>query len=44
MMERHRMTAPLAFELLRVASQTRNVKLREIAGRVVETGEEPHLA
>ena len=44
MMERHRLSPARAFDLLRVASQTRNIKLRELAGRVVETGEEPHLA
>jgi len=44
MMERHRLSAALAFELLRVASQTRNVKLREIAERVVRTGQEPDVA
>jgi len=44
MMERHRLTATVAFELLRVASQNRNIKLREIAQRVLDTGEEPDHA
>ncbi len=44
MMERHRLTATVAFELLRVASQNRNIKLREIARRVIDTGEEPDRA
>lgn len=44
MMERHRLTPAAAFELLRAASQNRNVKLREIAQRVIDTGEEPDLA
>jgi hypothetical protein len=44
MMERHRLTAAVAFELLRDASQNRNIKLREIAQRVIETGQEPDRA
>jgi len=40
-MERERITAEAAFEILRTASQHTNVKLREIATRVVETGEVP---
>jgi hypothetical protein len=44
MMERHRLTAPVAFELLRVASQNRNIRLRVIAQRVIETGKEPDRA
>jgi AmiR/NasT family two-component response regulator len=44
MMERHRLTATVAFELLKVASQNRNIKLREIARRVIETGQEPDRA
>jgi hypothetical protein len=44
MMERHRLTATVAFELLKVASQNRNIKLREIAHRVIETGQEPDRA
>ncbi len=38
LMARHQVTQPQAFDLLRVASQNRHVKLREIAREVVETG------
>jgi len=41
LMERHRLTAEHAFERLVIASQHRHIKLRELAGRVTETGEEP---
>ena len=41
MRERHRLTSAVAFELLRAASQNRNVKLREIAQRITDTGQEP---
>ncbi|MGV8909242.1 MAG: ANTAR domain-containing protein [Propionicimonas sp.] len=44
LMERHRLTPAVAFELLRVASQNRNIKLREIAQRVIDTGQEPDRA
>lgn len=44
MMERHRLTPTVAFELLRVASQNRNIKLRKIAQRVIDTGQEPDVA
>ena len=37
-MERERCTAAEAFETLRSVSQARNVKLRDLAQRVVETG------
>jgi GAF domain-containing protein len=37
-MERERCTADRAFEILRTLSQARNVKLRDLAQRVVETG------
>jgi len=37
LMERHKLTADMAFDLVR-ASQTRNVKLREIAAELVESG------
>ena len=37
-MERQRCTGDAAFDILRVASQRRNVKLRELAQQVVETG------
>jgi PAS domain S-box-containing protein len=41
LIERHRVTAAQGFEMLRQASLNRNIKLREIALRVVETGMEP---
>jgi hypothetical protein len=41
LMERERITAQEAFAILRTASQHTNVKLRDIAARVVETGEDP---
>ena len=41
LMERERITADQAFAVLRHASQDLNVKLREIAQRLVETGERP---
>jgi len=44
MMERHRLTPTVAFELLRVASHNRNIKLRQIAERVIDTGLEPDVA
>jgi GAF domain-containing protein len=44
LMERHRISAEDAFATLVKASQDRNVKLREIARRVVETGEPPDVA
>ena len=44
LIERHRMTSEEAFGGLRRASQDHNVKLREIARRVVETGSEPDEA
>lgn len=44
MMERHRLTSGAAFELLRVASQNRNLRLRSIAERLIATGEEPDVA
>jgi AmiR/NasT family two-component response regulator len=40
-MERHRLTAGAAFDRLREASQRRNVKLRDIADQVIETGQDP---
>ena len=43
LVERHRIVPDEAFERLRTASQNANIKLREIARRVVETGEEPEL-
>lgn len=41
LMERERITANQAFEILRRASQHLNIKLREVAQNLVETGEEP---
>lgn len=41
LIERHRIVGQEAFDLLRRASQDRNVKLREVAERVIETGAEP---
>lgn len=38
LMARHQVTQQQAFDLLRIASQTRHVKLREIAREVVDTG------
>jgi AmiR/NasT family two-component response regulator len=39
LMERHRITANAAFALLAEASQHHNVKLVEVAARLVESGE-----
>lgn len=41
LMERHRLSSDDAFERLRSVSQARNVKLREVARHVAETGELP---
>lgn len=41
LMERERITAERAFDVLRQASQDLNVKLRDIAQRLVDTGEDP---
>jgi GAF domain-containing protein len=41
LMERHKMTADRAFEVLATASQQSNTKLIEIARRLVETGVSP---
>ena len=41
LVERHRLLPGDAFERLRVASQRRNLKLREVAQRVIETGLDP---
>ncbi len=41
LMERERLTADQAFDVLRRASQHLNVKLRDVAERVTETGERP---
>lgn len=44
LMEREKITADQAFDVLRRASQHRNVKLREVANTVVRTGEAPEPA
>lgn len=44
LMERHKLSADQAFAVLSRASQRRNLKLREIARRVVDTGEAPEHA
>jgi PAS domain-containing protein/putative methionine-R-sulfoxide reductase with GAF domain len=41
LMERHRISATTAFDLLVQASQQSHVKLRDVAAHVVETGEDP---
>lgn len=41
LMERERITADDAFDVLRRASQELNVKLRDVAQRLVDTGEDP---
>jgi len=41
LMERERITADRAFDVLRRASQYMNIKLREVAESLVETGESP---
>jgi hypothetical protein len=41
---RHRLVPGQAFDRLRSASQNRNLKLREVARRVIETGLEPEEA
>lgn len=42
LMERDRITADQAFSVLRRASQHMNIKLREVAATLVETGEAPN--
>jgi hypothetical protein len=44
LIERHRITPQQGFEMLRQASLSRNVKLRELAARVVESGQDPDKA
>ena len=41
LVERHRLLPSQAFDRLRKASQNRNLKLREVAVRVIETGADP---
>jgi GAF domain-containing protein len=40
-MERHRLTSEEAFDVLRRISQYRNIKLREVAHRIIYSGEVP---
>jgi AmiR/NasT family two-component response regulator len=44
LMHRHRITSERAFAELREVSQRLNIKLRDIAQRVVDTGEMPSSA
>ncbi|WP_194793154.1 ATP-binding protein [Raineyella fluvialis] len=44
LVERHRILPNEGFERLRTASQARNLKLRDIAARVLETGLDPEVA
>jgi PAS domain S-box-containing protein len=44
LVERHRILPGAAFDRLKTASQNRNLKLRELARRVIETGAEPEQA
>lgn len=44
LMERHRVNEHGAFAMLRKASQERNVKLRELARRLVQTGETAEIS
>jgi GAF domain-containing protein len=43
LMERERITAEQAFDVLRRASQHLNVKLREVAQNLIDTGEDPDI-
>ena len=40
-MERERVTADQAFDVLRRASQRLNIKLRDVAQTLIDTGEDP---
>ena len=44
LLERYRITPAQAFDRLRQASQSRNTKLRELAAKVVDTGQDPEDA
>jgi PAS domain S-box-containing protein len=44
LVERHRIVPGAAFDRLKLASQNRNLKLREVARRVIESGQEPEDA
>ncbi len=41
LMERERITADQAFDVLRRASQRLNIKLRDVAQTLIDTGEDP---
>jgi AmiR/NasT family two-component response regulator len=41
LMERERITAEAAFVILRRASQHLNIKVREVARNLIDTGEDP---
>ena len=43
LMERERISANQAFDILRRASQHLNIKLRDIAQDLVDTGEDPDV-
>ena len=43
LMERERITSEQAFDILRRASQHLNIKLREVAQNLVDTGEDPNV-
>lgn len=42
LIERHHLTPDQAFELLASASKTSHIKLRDLAARISDTGENPH--
>ena len=44
LVERYRITPAQAFDRLRQASQIQNTKLRELAAKVVDTGQDPEFA
>ncbi len=44
LMERHRLSPKQAFDTMVTASQESHLKLREVALRINETGEEPRSA
>jgi AmiR/NasT family two-component response regulator len=44
LVERHRILPSQAFDRLKQASQNRNLKLHDVASRVIETGAEPEDA
>ena len=44
LIERHRVLPNAAFQMLKASSHNRNLKLREVARRVIESGLEPDEA